>query len=352
MLTMYETDQARWQAVQRRDLRADGAFLYAVRTTGIYCRPSCAARPKRRENVSFHVSATEAERAGFRPCKRCRPDQAPRIAREAALIAAACRAIDAAEEMPRLSDLAASAGLSPYHFHRTFKRITGVTPRDYAAARRDGRARDCLEQADSVTDAIYEAGFASPGRFYEAAPAMLGMTPTAFRKGGAGETMWHATAPCALGRVLVAATARGIAAILFGDGRAALEAELTERFPRAAIIEAPSDFAHQVEAVVRLVDDPANAAADALPLDIRGTAFQRRVWRELQKVPAGETVSYRELAQRIGAPKAVRAVGAACGANRLAVIIPCHRAVAADGNLTGYRWGIERKRRLLAREKR
>ena len=345
----YADDQARWDAVRRRDGAADGRFFYSVRSTGVYCRPSCSSRPKRRENVAFHGSAAEAERAGFRPCKRCRPDRPPRAEREAALVAEACRTLDAAEDEPRLAALAAQAGVSPYHFHRLFRRIAGVTPRAYAAQRRQRRAQDTLAAGSAVTEAIYDAGFNSSSRFYAAAPAMLGMTPTAYRKGGAGETLWCATARCALGRVLVAATARGIAAILLGDDDKSLRAELRERFAKARIETPHAGFAETLAAVVRLVDDPGRGVT--LPLDIRGTAFQRRVWEELQKVPAGETVSYGRLAARAGRPDAVRAVAGACAANRHAVAIPCHRAVAADGGLAGYRWGIARKRRLLERER-
>jgi len=347
----FATPAARWEAVCRRDPAADGEFLYAVETTGVYCRPSCAARPARREHVSFHASAADAERAGFRPCKRCRPDLPPRAERDAALVAAACRAIEAADEPPRLAELAAQAGVSPHHFHRTFRRVAGVTPRAYAAAHRQRRVQDGLAAGAGVTDTLYAAGFGSSGRFYAAAPAMLGMTPSAYRQGGQGEAVWHAVGRCSLGYVLVAATERGVCAILLGNDPAALAADLATRFPHARLSEAAPDFADWVAAVVRFVDDPGRAEGLGLPLDVRGTAFQRRVWEALQQIPAGETASYGEVAARLGSPRAVRAVAAACAANKLAVAIPCHRVVARDGSLAGYRWGVERKRRLLERER-
>ena len=347
----FTSEAERWRAVAARNPAADGHFLYSVASTGVYCRPSCAARPARRENVAFHATRLDAERAGYRPCKRCRPDLPPKAEREAALVAAACRAIEAAEEIPSLARLAAEAGLSPHHFQRTFKRIAGVTPKQYAAARRQARVQDGLSGGAPVTAALYDAGFGSSGRFYEAAPAMLGMTPSAYRKGGAGEAIRHAVARCALGWVLVAATARGVCAIQLGDDPKALERELAARFPKADLEKADDGFSSWVEQVVRLVDDPLSGGF-ALPLDIRGTAFQRRVWTALREIPAGTTTTYSALAERLGAPRAVRAVAGACAANKLAVAIPCHRVVAADGGLAGYRWGVERKRRLIERERR
>lgn len=348
----FATGAERWDALRRRDPAADGHFLYSVSTTGVYCHPSCKARPARPENVSFHRARADAEGAGFRACKRCRPDLPPRSEREAALVAQACRDIDAAAaEPPTLRALAAAAGRSPHHFHRLFRRITGITPAAYAAARRQSRLQTGLAEGDGVTTAMYAAGFNSSGRFYEAADAMLGMTPTAFRKGGVGEVVRHATGRCSLGCVLVAAGSRGVCAILLGDDPATLEADLRERFPHAEHLAADPALARALAEVVRLVDDPAGAGALSLPLDIRGTAFQRRVWEALRAIPAGRTASYAEVAARIGAPRAVRAVATACAANRLAVAIPCHRVVASDGGLAGYRWGIERKRRLLERER-
>jgi len=345
----FASDAARWRAVRRRDPAADGHFFYSVATTGVYCRPSCASRPARRGNVAFHRTAAEAARAGFRPCRRCRPDLPSRGAREAALVTEACRTIERAEEAPRLAALAAQAGLSPGHFHRMFKRVAGVTPRAYAAAQRQRRVQEKLRDGSDVTGALYAAGFGSSGRFYEAAPGILGMTPSRYRAGGRGEAIWHAAGRCALGHVLVAATHKGVCAILLGADPGALAAELRSRFPKARLCEPQPGFADWVAAVVRLVDDP--AAGLALPLDIRGTLFQRRVWEALGRIPPGETASYTEIARRLGKPRAARAVAAACAANALAVAIPCHRAVAADGGLAGYRWGVARKRRLLERER-
>ncbi len=347
----FSTEAARWEAVRRRDPTADEHFVYSVKTTGVYCRPSCAARSARRENIVFHLTAADAERAGFRPCKRCRPDLPPRAEREAALVAEACRAIESAEEAPQLAELAAQAGVSPYHFHRTFKRVAGVTPKAYAAAYRQRRVQDSLHAGSGVTDAIYAAGFNSSGRFYETAPEMLGMAPSAYRNGGQGEVVWHAVDRCSLGCVLVAATELGVCAIMLGDDPAALVADLKARFPKARLAEPDPGLADWVAAVVRFVDDPARAEGLGLPLDIRGTAFQRRVWEALREIPAGKTASYAEVAARLGSPRAVRAVAGACAANTLAVAIPCHRVVAADGGLAGYRWGVERKRRLLERER-
>jgi AraC family transcriptional regulator of adaptative response/methylated-DNA-[protein]-cysteine methyltransferase len=347
----YASDAARRRALRARERNADGHFLYAVKTTGIYCRPSCAARAARPENVAFFDGRVAAELAGYRPCKRCRPDLAPKPQRETALVADSCRAIETAEEAPSLKDLAAAAGLSPHHFHRLFKRIAGVTPAAYFAARRQSRVKARLAAGDSVTAALYDAGFNSSGRFYTAAPAMLGMTPSAFKQGGKGEAIRYAVARCGLGFVLVAVAQRGICAILLGDAPDDLAADLAARFPKATMAPAEPDFARLVARVVRLIDAPECAPDAKLPLDIRGTAFQRRVWQALQEIPAGETASYAVIARKIGKPSAVRAVAGACAANRLAVAIPCHRAIAADGSLSGYRWGIERKRRLLTRER-
>jgi AraC family transcriptional regulator of adaptative response/methylated-DNA-[protein]-cysteine methyltransferase len=318
----------------------------------VYCRPSCAARPARRENVAFHATAAAAERAGFRPCKRCRPDLAPRADRDAEMVARACRTIEAADEAVSLATLARQAGLSPAYFHRMFRRITGVTPKAYADAQRQRRVQKQLSSGSAVTPTIYQAGFNSSGRFYEAAPGMLGMTPSAYRAGGKGETIRYAVGQSSLGRVLVAATDRGIAAIALGDEPAPLVADLRRRFPRAMLEAADSSFATWVEAIVHIVDDPMQAGHLSLPLDIRGTAFQRRVWEVLRTIPPGETTSYAEVAARLGKPSAVRAVAGACAANPLAVAIPCHRVTASDGRLAGYRWGVARRQRLLENEKR
>lgn len=341
----------RWADVVARNSAADGRFVYSVRTTGVYCRPSCAARRARPENVAFHATPADAERAGFRPCKRCRPDEAP-VTAHADAIARACRMIEAAEEVPALDQLAAQAGLSPYHFHRLFKAQTGVTPRAYAAAHRARRVQDALTGAGTITGAIHDAGFSSGSRFYEQSDALLGMTPTALRAGGANKTIRFAVGQCSLGAILVAATQRGVCAITLDDDPDALVRDLQDRFPRATLVGGDEPFEALVARVVGLVEQP-GVALD-LPLDVRGTAFQRRVWEALRAVPAGETASYAEIAHRIGAPKAVRAVANACAANALAVAIPCHRVVRQDGAVSGagYRWGIDRKRALLAREKR
>lgn len=348
VMTMQEfvTDVERWDAVQLRDPDADGSFFYSVRTTGVYCRPSCASRPARRENVAFHSTCADAERAGFRPCKRCRPNQAGLAEQHAAAVARACRIIERAEEAPDLDTLAAAVGMSRFHFHRVFRSVTGVTPKGYADGRRGNRVREELARTRTVTEAIYGAGFQSSGRFYE--KDLLGMTPTDFRAGGQDAAIHYATGACSLGIVLVAATERGVCAILLGDDADALLDDLRARFPRAQVTAGDADFVHTVEHVVRFVEAP-RIGLD-LPLDIRGTAFQQRVWQALRAIPAGSRASYSEIAERIGAPRAVRAVAQACAANRLAVAVPCHRVVRSDGALSGYRWGVERKRALLARE--
>jgi AraC family transcriptional regulator, regulatory protein of adaptative response / methylated-DNA-[protein]-cysteine methyltransferase len=340
----------RWAAIVTRDRAADGQFFYSVKTTGVYCRPSCGARQARPENVAFHASVAEAERAGFRPCRRCRPDQPAAAEQQAAQVAALCRFIEAAEQPPTLDELATHAGLSASHLHRIFKQVTGVTPRAYAAAQRAARMRQQLERSASVTEAIYGAGYNSSGRFYEQAGQVLGMTPTRYRAGGADTDIRFAIGQCSLGAILVAQSARGVCAILIGDDPQALARDLQDRFTNANLIGGEPGFERLVAQVVGLIEAPALGLA--LPLDVRGTAFQQRVWQALRRVPAGETVSYAELARRIGAPQSVRAVAQACGANRLAVAIPCHRVVRSDGALSGYRWGVERKRVLLEREAR
>lgn len=344
-----DLDDSRWRAVQTRDAAADDRFVYSVATTGVFCRPSCAARPALRGNVAFHDSPADAAAAGFRPCRRCRPDLPPKAEREAALVAQACRAIETSEETPGLDALARMAGFSPHHFHRLFKRVAGVTPRAYAAAHRQRRVQDRLAEGAGVTNAFYAAGFNSSGRFYEAAPGMLGMKPAAYRAGGRGETIRYAFGRASLGLVLVAAAERGVCAILLGEDETALAEDLRRRFPKARVVPAGPDFAGAVAQVTGFVDDPAGTEL-TLPLDIRGTAFQRRVWEALRAIPAGQTATYGKVAETIGAPKAVRAVATACASNPLAVAVPCHRVVPAAGGLGGYRWGPDRKRRLLDKE--
>ncbi len=288
------------------------------------------------------------EQAGFRPCQRCRPNQPALAEQRAAVVAQACRLIEAAEDMPNLEALAAAADMSRYHFHRVFKAITGVTPKAYAAAHRAQRVRDALSRTDTVTEAIYDAGFNSNGRFYATSSEVLGMTPTNFRSGGIGTSIRFAIGACSLGSILVAATAKGICAILLGDDPEALGRDLQDRFPKAQLVGGDPDFEQWVAKVVGFVEAPALGLD--LPLDVRGTAFQQRVWQALRAIPAGSTASYTDIAQRLGMPKAVRAVAQACASNTIAVAIPCHRVVRHDGTLAGYRWGVERKRVLLDRE--
>ncbi len=342
-------NDACWSAVERRDRAADGTFVYSVRTTGVYCRPSCAARLPRRDNVAFHQTCTDAERAGFRPCKRCRPNASTLAEVHAGAVARACRLIEEAEEAPSLEALARAAGMSRFYFHRVFKAVTGVTPKAYAAGHRGKRVREELSSGESVTEAIYGAGFNSNGRFYAAAPGLLGMTPTQFRSGGSGNVIRFAVGECSLGAILVAATTKGVCAIEFGNDPEMLVRALQDRFPRAQLLGGDKAFERLVAEVVGFVEAPGRGLD--LPLDIRGTAFQQRVWKAIRDIPAGSTASYRDLAKRIGAPKAVRAVAQACGANAIAVAIPCHRVVRTDGSTSGYRWGVERKRALLDREK-
>lgn len=342
-------NEARWHAVVQRDPSFDGKFFYAVATTGVYCRPSCPSRPARRENVVFHDTCADAEHAGYRPCKRCKPDQAALDTRYAAMVSQICQLIDTAETIPTLDALAQAAGMSRYHFHRVFKAVAGVTPKTYAAAQRARRVREELVHSNSVTAAIYDAGFNSNGRFYATLNQTLGMTPTDFRNGGKDIDIRFAVGQCTLGAILVAATEKGVCAILIDDDPDFLVRDLQDRFPRANLIGGDQDFERTVAQVVGFVEAP-SLSLD-LPLDIRGTVFQQRIWQALREIPPGSTVSYTELAQRIGAPKAVRAVAQACAANALAVAIPCHRVVRSDGAVSGYRWGVERKRILLCREK-
>jgi AraC family transcriptional regulator of adaptative response/methylated-DNA-[protein]-cysteine methyltransferase len=344
------SDDARWEAVQRRDPAADGSFVYSVASTGVYCRPSCPSRPKRRERVAFHTDPAAAEAAGFRACQRCTPNGPSLTERRADAVAAACRLIDEAEETPDLGTLAEVAGMSRFHFHRVFKAATGLTPKAYAAARRADRVRAALAAGGSVTEAIYDAGFNSGGRFYETAGQELGMRPSAYRDGGKGAVVRFAIGECSLGSVLVAATDKGVCAILLGDAPEPLLAELQDRFPNADLVGADAAFEDTVAKVVGFIDRRDGQGLD-LPLDVRGTAFQRQVWAMLTRIPLGATASYADIAQAIGKPTAVRAVAQACGANALAIAIPCHRVVRADGALSGYRWGVERKRDLLARER-
>jgi AraC family transcriptional regulator, regulatory protein of adaptative response / methylated-DNA-[protein]-cysteine methyltransferase len=341
-------DDPRWQSVLKRDRNADGEFVYAVKTTGIYCRASCPSRTAKRLNVLFFETTFAAREAGFRPCKRCNPDGVSHEHARNDMIAAACAAI---KRNPRitLATLATDAGLSVYHFHRVFKQVTGVTPKEYQRALQMERVTAALQEADTVTAAIYDAGFNSSSRFYADAGATLGMSPTAFRRGAAGEEIRYAVEPCALGVILMAATRRGVCAIEFGDSAHALVARLRERFPKAVLQPADAAFNTWIGNLLAYIEHPRGVLD--LPLDVQGTVFQRRVWKALRDIPAGETASYAEIAVKIGSPTASRAVAQACASNQLAVAIPCHRVVRADGALSGYRWGPERKAELLKREK-
>lgn len=342
----------RYAQLVARDRAADGTFFYGVKTTGVFCRPSCGARRPRPENVVFFESASDARAAGFRACKRCRPEDADDV--HAAVVTAACRFIEDAvrleQPVPSLDELARRTGYSPFHLHRLFRRATGVTPKAYGQAVRAGRAHELLVAGASVTQALIGAGYGSTSRFYEVSSRRLGMRPARARAGGAGETIRFAVGQTSLGAVLVASTSRGVCAIDFGDDPVALVRALEDRFPAANLVGDDESFLAVVAQVVGLVEHPERQLE--LPVDIRGTAFQERVWRALTAVAPGETITYAELARRIGKPTAVRAVGQAVGANHLAVAIPCHRVVRTSGELSGYRWGVERKAALLARETR
>ncbi|RYU62546.1 bifunctional DNA-binding transcriptional regulator/O6-methylguanine-DNA methyltransferase Ada [Methylolobus aquaticus] len=338
-----------WAAMLARDPAADGRFVYSVKTTGVYCRPSCPSRRPNRRNVHFYGSRAEAERAGFRPCRRCRPDESALAERQAKTITAICRQLETANEIWTLAELAAQAGMSRYHFHRVFKSVTGLTPKAYAAAHRARRVRSELARSGSVTEDIYEAGYNSSGRFYEASQSILGMTPSRYRAGGADTEIRFALGACSLGSILVAMSPHGVCAIALGDDPESLVRDLQDRFPKARLVGGDEAFERLVARVVGFVEAP--AVGLELPLDIRGTAFQQRVWQALRDIPLGTQESYGEIARRIGTPKAARAVAGACAANTLAVAIPCHRVVRTDGDLSGYRWGIARKAELLRRER-
>ncbi|MDP2696548.1 bifunctional DNA-binding transcriptional regulator/O6-methylguanine-DNA methyltransferase Ada [Thalassospira sp.] len=338
-----------WDAVVRRDTASEGQFFYAVKSTGIYCRPGCPSRLPKRENVAFFSDCQAAETAGFRACKRCNPNGVSISGKSAAAVSEACRLIETSEELPKLDTLADAVGISPFHFHRQFKAITGLTPKAYAAAHRAKTVRAALTDPQStVTQAIYDAGYNSSSRFYEKSTATLGMTPTAYRNGGVGAEIRFAIAECSLGSILVACSEKGVCAILLGDDPDTLARDLQDRFSKARLVGGDAVFEQLVSQVVGFVETP-GIGLD-LPLDIRGTAFQQRVWQVLREIPVGQTVSYAEIAERIGEPKAVRAVAQACGANKIAIAVPCHRVVRTDGALSGYRWGVERKRALLEKE--
>ncbi|QBR00180.1 bifunctional DNA-binding transcriptional regulator/O6-methylguanine-DNA methyltransferase Ada [Paraburkholderia pallida] len=345
----YETDDARWEAIRKRDVQADEHFVYAVKTTGVYCRPSSSTRLPKRENVEFFDTAEAAEAAGYRQSRRAMGDQTSAAAGRAALVTRICRLIDESETPPNLEELAAHAGVSTFHFHRLFKAETGLTPKAYASASRARRLREELSTPDaSVTSAIYGAGFNSNSRFYAQSHQLLGMRARDYRAGGAGAVIRFAVGQCSLGAILVAQSQRGICAILMNDDPDALVRDLQDQFPNAQLIGGDADFEQLVAQVVGFIEAPSIGLN--LPLDLRGTAFQERVWQALREIPPGTTASYSDIAERIGTPKATRAVAQACGANHIAVAIPCHRVVRQDGNISGYRWGVDRKRELLRRE--
>lgn len=341
------SDNDRWRRVLARDRASDGAFVYAVRSTGIFCRPSCASRRPLRVHVRFFADPKEARRSGFRPCRRCRPEVASDPRRT--LVARICKTLaQSTESIPTLAQLAETFKMSPFHLQRVFKAAAGVSPRAYAATLRLSRLKASLKNGEPVTGALYEAGFGSSSRLYEMAPAALGMTPASYARGGRGTAISYTIGTCPLGRILVAATARGIAMVSLGDSDAELEGALRGEFPHALIARDDASLKSWLASVLRSLE---SGEPDAnLPLDVRATAFERRVWQALRAIPKGETRSYGEIATAIGKPTAARAVGHACGRNPVALVVPCHRAVGAGGKLTGYRWGVARKRRLLARE--
>ena len=346
---IYNTEDERWAAVQARDTAADGQFVYAVRTTGVYCRPSSTARLPKRENVEYFDSAEAAEAAGYRCSRRARSDQTSAATQRAEVVARACRMIEVSETSPALDDLALEVGMSPFHFHRLFKAETGLTPKAYSSAYRARKLREELSSPDaSITNAIYGSGFNSNSRFYETSDQLLGMRARDYRAGGAGAVIRFAVGQCSLGAILVAQSQRGICAILLGDDPDLLVRDLQDQFPKAELIGCDGEFEKLVAEVVGFIEVPSIGLH--LPLDVQGTAFQERVWRVLREIPPGTTASYTEIAERIGSPKAVRAVAQACANNHIAVAIPCHRVVRRDGDLAGYRWGVDRKRELLRRE--
>lgn len=334
-------DEECWTAALARDRSYDGRFVSGVMSTGIYCRPSCPARHPKRENVRFFADGAAARAAGLRPCLRCSPDD---VSRDERAVLAAIAAIKAAEQPLALAALAAETGYSPAHFQRVFSRHTGLSPAAYARALMAERAADALTSAGSVTEAIYAAGYSGPSRFYEANEGRLGMTPSVWAAGGKGATIHWAVVQTSLGSMLVAATAKGVCRLSFGEGREALE----RRFPEADLAEGGADFAALLEQVVAAVEAPGDFSH--IPLDVKGTAFQEAVWRELQRIPTGETRTYAQLAAAVGKPKAVRAAGSANGANNVAVLIPCHRVIRTGGHLGGYAYGLEIKRKLLEKE--
>lgn len=343
LTVMMINEEYAYSAVTARDKAHDGRFVFAVRSTGIYCKPSCPARRPRRDNVAFFDNAEAARAAGFRACMRCRPDD---VAREAVAVEKALKMLDATEQHLPLEQLAAAVGYAPHHFQRLFTQAVGISPAAYGRGLRAARAQAALQQGDRITDVVYDSGYGAPSRFYEDARSRMGMTPGAARRGGAGERIRAAVVTTSLGPLLIAATDKGLCRIAFDED----EGHLRSRFPHAEIAPADAAFGAWARQVVELVDNPARISAD-LPLDVRGTAFQQAVWRALRAIPAGETRTYAQIASAAGRPQAVRAAGTACGDNALAVVIPCHRVLRSDGGLGGYAYGLERKRVLLDRER-
>lgn len=344
----YETHAQRWHAIVTRERLADEQFVYAVKTTGIYCRPICSARLPKPEHVEFFTRGETAAAAGYRPCKRCKPEQLNPATQLANKIAAVCRWLEQSDSTHALDELAQRAEMSRFHFQRTFKKITGVTPKHYQQHLRQLRVQNALHDSPSITDAFYAAGYNSSGNFYRDSDAMLGMTPTQFRAGGDAIDIYLGTAHCDLGVLLIAATRNGICTIELGNDESTLIESIRLRYPRAHFIEMDTQTGQWLQQLVQWIKQPQQALQ--LPLDIQGTAFQRQVWDALRAIPLGVTASYTDIAARIGKPNAVRAVASACANNQLALIIPCHRVIRGNGELAGYRWGLERKRELLRRE--
>ena len=330
-----------WAAFMRRDRRWDGSVIGAVKTTGIYCKPSCPAKRPKRENVEFFATGEEALAAGYRPCMRCKPDE---VGRDREAVANAVRLIEAAEDAPSLSEIADAVGYAPHHFQRIFTRELGVSPAGYWRGLRAKRAADALAETEQVTQAIYEAGYSGPSRFYADAKERLGMTPSAWRDGGRGETIRYVVTDSPLGRLLVAATSKGICRLTFDED----ESALVRRFPNASVVPDDGTISAWVEGAIEAIEHP--QSAPELPIDVRGTAFQEAVWRELRRIPVGQTRSYADIARAVGQPDAVRAVGTANGSNPVAVLVPCHRVIRSDGSLGGYAGGLDRKRKLLSAE--
>jgi AraC family transcriptional regulator of adaptative response/methylated-DNA-[protein]-cysteine methyltransferase len=336
---------SQWQSVMARDRRQDGKFVFAVRSTGIYCRPSCPSRRPRRESVEFFAKPEQAERAGYRACLRCKPTG---ISSQERVVSRARQLLDEAENVVTLAELSSKTGVSPFYLQRLFKRATGLSPREYQSARRMRNVKSGLRKGDDVTTVLYEAGFGSPSRLYEASKRQLGMTPGTYRHGGAGSTIVYAIVPSPLGRLMVAATSRGVCAVRFGENQTELERGLKEEFHSADLVHDNSALQPYLQPLLAKLKG--ESITVDVPLDLKATAFQKTVWQALQKIPSGQTRTYAEIAAEIGDAKAVRAVARACASNPVAVVVPCHRVVRSDGKLAGYRWGVERKRQLLQQE--